>query len=365
MKPPTRSKGIVRAPVIDVALAPTSGAAPPFVSTPAEQSRMEETVEGSRPLNSRIAYEGDIAHFRAWCEARPCCYFPASVEAVAYYLNEMAYGEAPRADHKGRQPRGAGGRWSLATIQRRSGSIGKMHRMAALHDPTSDARVKELLLSIRRRIGKAQRQARPLLPEHLRAAFAAMLVPRSVLDTRDTSVATLTFALAGRRSEVCELDLADIEFTSDGLMVNIGPSESRPERRTKTNQEGAREILNVPTGDDPATDPVTALRAWLDVRGNESGPLFFGVTRQGKIRRKRMPAQRVSFIAKRLAKLAGLDPKHYSGHSLRAGFVTAADANGVSSGAIMRQTRHKLTDTLRRYVRPEGGFKDHPGKGLL
>jgi integrase len=48
---------------------------------------------------------------------------------------------------------------------------------------------------------------------------------------------------------------------------------------------------------------------------------------------------------------AGLDPAPYAGHSLRAGFCTQAYLNGAPELAIMRQSRHKSLDTMRKYVR--------------
>ena len=53
----------------------------------------------------------------------------------------------------------------------------------------------------------------------------------------------------------------------------------------------------------------------------------------------------------RRAAAAGLDPGPFSGHSMRAGFATSAAAAGVEERLIMRQTRHKSAQTVRRYIR--------------
>src|SRR3979490_1222343 len=62
---------------------------------------------------------------------------------------------------------------------------------------------------------------------------------------------------------------------------------------------------------------------------------------------------------------AGLDPAVFSGHSLRAGFLTSAAAKGASIFKMMDVSRHKSVDTLRGYVRDAELFKDHAGAGLL
>jgi len=58
----------------------------------------------------------------------------------------------------------------------------------------------------------------------------------------------------------------------------------------------------------------------------------------------------VAMVVKRLAENAGFDPAEYAGHSLRAGFATAA-STGVPERAIMAQTGHRSVTTLRRYIR--------------
>ena len=45
------------------------------------------------------------------------------------------------------------------------------------------------------------------------------------------------------------------------------------------------------------------------------------------------------------AQRLGLDPDRFAGHSLRAGFVTSADAQDASIFKIMDVTRHKFVDT--------------------
>jgi hypothetical protein len=70
-------------------------------------------------------------------------------------------------------------------------------------------------------------------------------------------------------------------------------------------------------------------------------------------------------IVKAYAERLGLDPKVFSGHSLRAGFLTSAAARGASLFKMMDVSRHKSVDTLRGYVRDADAFRDHAGSGLL
>jgi integrase len=56
---------------------------------------------------------------------------------------------------------------------------------------------------------------------------------------------------------------------------------------------------------------------------------------------------------------AGIDATDYSGHSLRAGLVTAAAMAGVSERVIMLQTGHKNIVVLRRYIREGLVFREN------
>lgn len=52
--------------------------------------------------------------------------------------------------------------------------------------------------------------------------------------------------------------------------------------------------------------------------------------------------------------------KAFSGHSLRAGFVTTAFEKGVPEASIMPHTRHKKAETLYKYRRMATVFQDNP-----
>ena len=69
-------------------------------------------------------------------------------------------------------------------------------------------------------------------------------------------------------------------------------------------------------------------------------------------------------VVKRAAASIGLRPDRFSGHSLRAGFATQAFLNGVAEVSIMRQTRHKSLNTLRKYIRDRSLFRDNPAAKL-
>ena len=68
--------------------------------------------------------------------------------------------------------------------------------------------------------------------------------------------------------------------------------------------------------------------------------------------------------ALRRSEIVGLDASCFSGHSLRAGFATSAAAYGITGENIARQTRHKSTAMVQRYVRDAELFKNNPLKRM-
>jgi integrase len=73
----------------------------------------------------------------------------------------------------------------------------------------------------------------------------------------------------------------------------------------------------------------------------------------------------VALVIKKRAKLAGLDPRSLSGHSLRAGFITSAVEHNASVSKIMTISRHKSVDTMYGYVRSREAWEGYAGSGIL
>lgn len=71
------------------------------------------------------------------------------------------------------------------------------------------------------------------------------------------------------------------------------------------------------------------------------------------------------FGVKAYAERAGFDPRTYSGHSLRAGFLTSAAASRANIFKMMDQSGHKSVETMRVMSEIAELFQDHAGAGLL
>ena len=58
------------------------------------------------------------------------------------------------------------------------------------------------------------------------------------------------------------------------------------------------------------------------------------------------------------------DPRAFSGHSLRAGHATAAALAGGAERDIMRQTGHRSTAMLGRYIRVGSMWTDNAAASI-
>jgi len=288
--------------------------------------------------STRRAYRKDWAQFAAWCLGMGLIDLPAAPEAVASYITSMA--------GQGRRP---------ATIQRALVSISQAHKMANHISPTTGAVVRETLKGIRRTLGVAQKQKAAALPENIKAMLGAS--SDDILGIRDRALLLLGFTGGFRRSELVALDVNDIEFTADGIVVTL--------RRSKTDQEGEGRKIGIPYGSSPVTCPVRSLRRWIEAAGIEDGAIFRRVGRWGHAGDERLDGRAVAAVVQRYAKLIGMDPKKFAGHSLRAGLATAAARAGKSERSIMNQTGHRSVTMVRKYIREGSLFIDNAAAGLL
>jgi integrase len=201
---------------------------------------------------------------------------------------------------------------------------------------------------IRRTLGTAPAQKSPTLTGEIRAMIAA--TDEGLIGQRDRGLILLGFSGAFRRSELVALEVRDLDFTRDGLIVLL--------RRSKTDQEGTGRRVAVRYGARPDTCPVRTLQSWLELAAITTGPVFRAINRHGQVRAGLTP-QSVALIVKRLCQRAGLDPAQYAGHSLRAGHATSAAINGASECSIMAQTGHRSVQMVRRYIRDGSLFREN------
>ncbi len=278
--------------------------------------------------NSRRAYRQDLDDFLGWGGAVPC-----SPETLAAYIADRAHTLSPH------------------TITRRVVGISRAHVSQSLPDPAKTDLVRTVLRGVRKTHGRPQRQVTPILKQDLLGLLPLM---RGTKGIRDRALILLGFAAALRRSELVALDVQDLEFVKEGLIVRLP--------RSKTDQEGEGRKIAVPYGRTSAC-PVKAVEDWLTHAQIAMGAIFPSVSKGGVLA-GRLTAQSVALILKAYAEVAGLKASDISGHSLRSGLATSAAQAGVAAHKIMAQTGHRSMEMLNRYIRDANLFENNAA-GLL
>jgi integrase len=302
--------------------------------------RLYETAQAAaafmakaKAASTNRAYDADWRHFAAWCRENGLESLPATPSTVALYLTSLTL---PRA---GEKPRKA------ATITRRLTSINTAHKRAELDSPaTMNHRlVADTLHGIRRELGVAQTRKKPLTRDRIVRLLGVLEGP--IAAARDKALLLIGFAGSMRRSELAALRVENVTWHRKGITLLIP--------RSKTDQEGKGREVEILWGAHDLTCPVMALENWLKISGVEDGYVFRRVGLHGNVG-PALDKDSIGRIVKKLVKRAKLaDPNAYGGHSLRAGFVTEASANGATDRQIMKQTGHRSIVMVHRYARED------------
>ena len=236
-----------------------------------------------------------------------------------------------------------------ATLTQHCSAIAGAHKAAGYAEPpTRSLLVHKTLTGLRRQQGTAPDAKAPLTVADLRAIVSAHL-PIGTKGQRDRALLLVGFAGAFRRSELVGIDVEHVEFVTEGMVITLP--------RSKTDQEGAGRKVGIPFGQNALTCPVRALAAWLDAAHIDGGPAFRAVDRGGHVSAERLANRSVALLVKHYVEVIGRDPRSFAGHSLRAGHATAAALAGAHERDIMRQTGHRSTTMLRRYIRDGSLFR--------
>jgi integrase len=290
-------------------------------------------AEAATADNTRRAYRAAWADFTSWCAERKLCPLPAEESSVGLYL-------ADRASTLKR-----------STLGLRLAAISVAHKAKSYRLDTKAPQIANVLRGIGRTHGTAVAKKEAATLDVVRDAVRALGKDEGVKALRDRAIMLIGFAAALRRSELAAIDVEDLRFTSDGLVLTLP--------RRKTDQEGQGTEIGVPFGVDPQYCPVRMAQALIERCSLKAGPLFRSVTRGGVMKALRMTDRDIARAIQGAIAAAGYDGASFGGHSLRSGFATTAGRAGVPERIIMLQTGHKSLPVLRGYIRRGSLFSEN------
>jgi len=299
----------------------------------------EETLlnlQSSKAINTVRAYKSDFKDFGLFCAQNGFKSLPSEPKIVSLYLTHLSSRDS-----------------KMSTLKRRLVSIGVIHKLKGHYLDTKHPIIIENIMGIKRRKGSIQKGKKPLLINNLKLIINVIdeCNYEDIKKFRDRSIILMGFSGGFRRNEIVSLDHDDLDFVSEGLKINL--------KRSKTDQFGEGSVKGLPYFDNTQYCPVLSLKNWIEVSNISSGPLFRRFSKGSKLSEIRLTDQTVALLIKKYLKLAGIDNKNYSGHSLRSGFATSAAESGAEERSIMAMTGHKSTEMVRRYIKDANLFKNN------
>jgi integrase len=303
-------------------------------------------IKAGASANTTRAYARQWARFDNWCAEAGRLALPATAETLAEYTTALC-----RADY------------APATIEQAVAAIRVAHRTAG-HPGRPDTAAVELILAghrdARAQDGKRVKQAKVLDINEIRRMLTCCDLT-TLPGLRDRVIITLGANLMSRRSELHQLDLHDLQFTAEGLLVYI--------RKSKTDQSARGRNVAVPSGVHAGSDPVRLTRAWIDALARHrvsAGPLLRACGRGGRLGGSgRLTCEAVNHIVRRRAcqaRIAGWE--QVTAHSLRATGATLAAWNDVPASVIAEHGGWKPTSpTVHGYARTANQWKNNAMRG--
>lgn len=301
-------------------------------------SKADRYLQAGTRENTRRSYRAAIEHFEVIWKG----FLPATSDGIVRYLAEYA------------------DKHSINTLKQRLAALAQWHITQGFPDPTKTPDVRQMLKGIRALHPVQEKQAAPLLLQHLEDAVAWL--------ENEAEQAALRQDLAGLLR--CRRDIALIligfwrGFRGDELsrllvehtqaITGVGITFYLP------HSKGDRQHLGS-TFRTPALKklcPVQAYENWITVAGIAHGPVFRKLDRWGHMADEGFNANSLIPLLRRIFERAGLPGELYTSHSLRRGFATWAAANGWDIKSLMSYVGWKDMKSAMRYIDAGEQFGD-------
>lgn len=293
-------------------------------------NKADRYLQAATRENTRKSYKAAVEHFEVTWGG----FLPATGESVVRYLAEYADQHA------------------FSTLKQRLAALAQWHISQGFADPTKSPTVRQVLKGIRALHPAQQKQASPLLLQHLQQAvdwheahasnahhqgdFKALMRHR-----RDIALLLVGFWRGFRGDELARLT---VENTT--VLAGAGISFYLP--RTKGDRSNAGTTLHTPAL--KRLCPVNAYVEWISVAGIVRGPVFRKLDRWGNLSDEGINPNSLIPMLRRILEQAGIAADTYSSHSMRRGFANWAAANGWDIKSLMSYVGWKDMKSALRYV---------------
>ena len=274
--------------------------------------------DGAFSENTLRAYRSDFQQYESWCAAKQQPSLPATADLLAEYVDFMA------TENKS------------ATIRRRINSLGTIFKLSKYPDPTKEPEVVLALKRMHRKIGRQQKQAKPLTKEIIDQMLEQC--DEGTRGLRNQVLLQLGYETMRRRSEICGFtfyDLTEIPRRGPGIRLV----------KSKTDQEGSSKLIPISQG------LVDLIFRWK-VHAKIEGAILRSIDRHGNIGPQLNPGSVCTILNRLLAETSLPDREtRFSGHSFRVGAAIDLVESGASLEKIMLRGGWRSSDSAMNYLR--------------
>jgi integrase len=278
-------------------------------------------VEEYNSYNSKISFDRDIKYLESWCHVNGILSLDHfKKEYLIYFI----------MDHVEKQ--------KMSTIRRRIASLSRYLQLRKMDSPCYHKDIMILMRKLTEKYGTSKSWGKAITLDVLNDMLDTCK-DDGIKGVRDAAVLLFGFSTGGRRrTEISNATMDRLKKNRDGSFTyNLGKS--------KTNQLGEDDHKPL------VGRAAMALSYWLNESGITEGSIFRGLKKNGKLMPLGLSDKQIARIVKDRCQKAGYDPKDYTAHSLRSGFVTESGIRGKPLGDVMAMTGHKSMKEVMRYYK--------------
>jgi integrase/recombinase XerD len=192
--------------------------------------------------------------------------------------------------------------------------------------------------------GNAVRTGRRLSPEEITKLLdSCNQIPCPKTKSRDRAILLVGLGAGLRCSEICALDVSDIDFNSGVLSVREG--KGRKSRQIYL----AKEI-------------VQALNEWRTYKTGNETALFCKIIKNGRIINNRLSPSGLDYMLAHLQQLSIVEK--FTPHDLRRTFITQLLEEGVDLHTVMQLAGHSDVSTTTRYDKRDMEWQKRASQGI-
>lgn len=161
--------------------------------------------------------------------------------------------------------------------------------------------------------------------------------------SRDRAILLIGIGAGLRCSEICSLNVNDVDATSGVLTVVEGKGRKH------------RQIFL-------ATEIITAIKEWKQYRGGTDGALFCKITKNGTVINNRLSPSGLDYILRSLQNMSEVEK--FTPHDLRRTFITQLLEKGVDLNTVRQLAGHSDVSTTTRYDKRDIEWQKTASQGI-